>query len=142
MSLNKVLLIGNVGKDPEVRHLENGSMVARFSLATTEKFKDKNGEFQEQTEWHNVVCWRSLAERVEKYVKKGTPLYIEGRIRTRSYDGKDGVKRYVTEIQCDSLKLLGRKDSSTAAPAQQEHAEAKTAGGLQEPPADADDLPF
>jgi len=81
MSLNKVLLIGNVGKDPEVRHLENGSMVARFSLATTERFKDKNGEFQEQTEWHNIVCWRSLAERVEKYVKKGSQLFIEGKIR-------------------------------------------------------------
>jgi len=141
MALNKVMLIGNVGKDPEIRSA-NGIPVASFPLATTEVFSSKSGQRQEHTEWHNIVVWRGTAEIVEKYVKKGTPLYIEGRIRTRSYDGKDGVKRYITEIQCDSLKLLGRKDSSSAAPAQQEYAEPKAAGGFQEPPADADDLPF
>ena len=109
MSLNKVLLIGNVGKDPEVRHLENGSMVARFSLATTERFKDKNGEFQEQTEWHNIVCWRSLAERIEKYVKKGSQLFIEGKIRTGSWEDKTGQIRYTVEIIADNIQILGKK---------------------------------
>ena len=112
MSLNKVLLIGNVGKDPEVRHLENGSMVARFSLATTERFKDKNGEFQEQTEWHNIVCWRSLAERVEKYVKKGSQLFIEGKIRTGSWEDKTGQIRYTVEIIADNIQILGKKQDS------------------------------
>ena len=115
MSLNKVLLIGNVGKDPEVRHLENGSMVARFSLATTEKFKDKNGEFQEQTEWHNVVCWRSLAERIEKYVKKGSQLFIEGKIRTGSWEDKTGQIRYTVEIIADNIQILGKKQDSPGA---------------------------
>lgn len=115
MSLNKVLLIGNVGKDPEVRHLENGSMVARFSLATTEKFKDKNGEFQEQTEWHNVVCWRSLAERIEKYVKKGSQLFVEGKIRTGSWEDKTGQIRYTVEIIADNIQILGKKQDSQGA---------------------------
>lgn len=115
MSLNKVLLIGNVGKDPEVRHLESGSMVARFSLATTERYKDKNGEFQEQTEWHNVVCWRSLAERIEKYVKKGSQLFIEGKIRTGSWEDKTGQIRYTVEIIADNIQILGKKQDSQGA---------------------------
>ena len=115
MSLNKVLLIGNVGKDPEVRHLENGSMVARFSIATTERFKDKKGEFQEQTEWHNIVCWRSLAERVEKYVKKGSQLFIEGKIRTGSWEDKTGQIRYTVEIIADNIQMLGKKQDSQGA---------------------------
>ena len=91
MSLNKVLLIGNAGRDPEIRHLESGTMNATFSLATTERYRDRStGEMKEQTEWHNIVCWRNLAEIAEKYVKKGTQLFIEGRIRTRSYNDKDG----------------------------------------------------
>ena len=115
MSLNKVLLIGNAGRDPEVRHLESGAMTATFSLATTEKFKDRStGETREQTEWHNIVCWRNLAEIVEKYVKKGTQLFIEGRIRTRSYNDKDGNTRYVTEIVADNMQLLGRKSDNPA----------------------------
>ena len=110
MSLNKVLLIGNAGRDPEIRHLESGVMNATFSLATTEKFRDRNsGETREQTEWHNIVCWRNLAEIAEKYVKKGTQLFIEGRIRTRSYNDKDGNTKYVTEILADNMQLLGRK---------------------------------
>lgn len=118
MSLNKVMLIGNVGKDPEVRHLESGAVTASFTLATTERYKDKNGENKEQTEWHNIVCWRSLAEVVEKYVRKGTQLYIEGRIRTRSYTDRDGNTRYITEINADNLQMLGRKsDSGYQAPA-------------------------
>ncbi|TRX72167.1 single-stranded DNA-binding protein [Carboxylicivirga sp. M1479] len=111
MSVNKVILVGNVGKDPEVRHFENDSAVANFPLATTERaYKTRNGqEIPERTEWHNVVVWRGLAKVVESYVKKGTQLYIEGKIRTRSYDDKEGNKRYITEVYADSLQLLGRK---------------------------------
>jgi single-strand DNA-binding protein len=112
MSLNKVMLIGNVGKDPEVRHLESGAATASFTLATTERYKDRNGENKEQTEWHNIVCWRALADLVEKYVKKGTQLYIEGRIRTRSYNDKEGNVRYITEINADTIQLLGKKSDN------------------------------
>lgn len=115
MSLNKVLLIGNAGRDPEVRHLESGTVTATFSLATTERFRDRSsGETKEQTEWHNIVCWRNLAEIAEKYVKKGTQLFIEGRIRTRSYNDKDGNAKYVTEIVADNMQLLGRKADNPA----------------------------
>ena len=103
-SLNKVLLIGNVGKDPDVRHLEGGVTTATFTLATTERFKDR-----EQTEWHNIVVWRQLADLAEKYIRKGSQLYIEGRIRTRSWDGQDGQKRYTTEIVADAIQLLGSR---------------------------------
>ena len=114
MSLNKVMLIGNVGKDPEVRHFENGSVTSSFSLATTDRYKDKNsGETRETTEWHNIVCWRQLAEFSGKYIKKGTQLYIEGRIRTRSYTDQTGVTKYITEILADSIQLLGRKGDNT-----------------------------
>ena len=106
MSLNKVLLIGNAGRDPEIRHLESGTMNATFSLATTERYRDRStGEMKEQTEWHNIVCWRNLAEIAEKYVKKGTQLFIEGRIRTRSYNDKDGNTKYMTEILADNMQL-------------------------------------
>ncbi len=116
MSLNKVLLIGNAGKDPEIRHLESGVVNATFSLATTERYRDRtSGEMKEQTEWHNIVCWRNLAEVAEKYVRKGTQLFIEGRIRTRSYNDKDGNTRYVTEILADNMQLLGRKADNPGA---------------------------
>lgn len=112
MSVNKVILVGNVGKDPEVRYLEKGVAVAKFPLATSETYKGKDGEKVTATEWHNVVLWRGLAETVEKYVKKGSQLYIEGKIRTRSYDDKDGNKRYVTEIVADLMQMLGKKSDS------------------------------
>ena len=109
MSLNKVLLIGNAGRDPEIRHLESGTMNATFSLATTERYRDRStGEMKEQTEWHNIVCWRNLAEIAEKYVKKGTQLFIEGRIRTRSYNDKDGNTKYMTEILADNMQLYSQ----------------------------------
>lgn len=108
MSINKVILVGNVGRDPEVRHLESSVSVATFTLATSETYTNKSGEKVTQTEWHNIVCWRGLATVVEKYVRKGMQLYIEGRIRTRSYD-QDGVKKYVTEINADDLQMLGRR---------------------------------
>lgn len=113
MSFNKVLLIGNVGKDPEVRHLEGGSVVANFTLATSERFKDKNGTMQDITEWHNIVCWRNLAELSEKYIKKGSQVFIEGKIRTRSWTDQTGSKRYSTEILADNIRLLDRKGSQT-----------------------------
>jgi single-strand DNA-binding protein len=109
MSINKVILVGNVGKDPEVRHLESSVSVANFPLATSESYTNKAGEKVTQTEWHNIVCWRGLATVVEKYVKKGSQLYIEGRIRTRNYE-QDGVKKYITEIYADEMQMLGKKD--------------------------------
>ena len=117
MSLNKAMLIGNVGKDPEVRYLDgsNGqAKVATFTLATTERYRDRNGETRENTEWHNIVAWRNTADVVEKYVRKGTQVYIEGRIRTRSWDDQTGNKRYTTEIMADTLQLLGKRQDNPA----------------------------
>lgn len=117
MSVNKAILIGNVGKDPDVRYLDSGTPKCSFSLATSEVYKNKNGEKVTATEWHNIVLWRGLAEIAEKYVRKGSQIYIEGRIRTRSYDDKDGNKKYITEIVGDVLQLLGRRaDDGTSSP--------------------------
>lgn len=123
--LNKVMLIGNVGRDPEVRYLENQGNakvgVASFSLATTERYRDRNGETKENTEWHNIVAWRNLADLAEKYIRKGTQLYIEGQLRTRSWDDQQGVKHYTTEVVASNIQLLGRKadnPGAAAAPAQ------------------------
>jgi single stranded DNA-binding protein (ssb) len=115
MSVNKVILIGNVGKDPEIRYFDNGGSVANFSLATTEKgYTAANGtQVPDRTDWHNVVLWRGLAEIAEKYVKKGSKLYVEGKIKTRSYDDASGNKRYITEIWGDNIELLDRKADST-----------------------------
>lgn len=113
--VNKVILIGNLGKDPEVRHLEGGASVANFTLATTEVYKDKNGNKNEQTEWHNIVVWRGLADVAEKYLKKGTTIYIEGKLRTRSWDDKEGHKRYTTEVVGDTFTILSKKEN-TASP--------------------------
>ncbi len=114
MSVNKVILIGNVGKDPEIRYFENDRAVANFPLATTERgFTTSAGQqIPERTEWHNVVVWGGLAKVVESYVKKGTQMYIEGKIRTRSWDDKDGNKRYTTEVYADNIQLLGRKSDN------------------------------
>lgn len=120
MSLNKVQLIGNVGKDPEVRYLDNQVAVAAFPLATTERgYKLANGtQVPERTEWHNIVLWRGLAETAEKYVHKGDKLYIEGKIRSRSYDDQNGVKRYVYEIFADNMEMLTPRSAQPAAQAQ------------------------
>lgn len=112
MSVNKVILIGNVGKDPDIRYLDSGVAIARFPLATSETYKNREGEKITTTEWHNIVLWRALAEVAEKFVKKGSQLFIEGRIRTRSYDDKDGNKKYVTEIVADTMQMLGKKQES------------------------------
>lgn len=110
MSVNKVILVGNVGKDPEVRYLEKNVAVANFTLATTERgYTMQNGtQVPDRTEWHNIVAWRGLAEIAEKYIRKGSQLYIEGKIQTRSWE-RDGVKRYTTEIYADNIQMLGRK---------------------------------
>lgn len=111
MSVNKVILIGNVGKDPDVKYFDNGSAVANFTLATTERgYTAANGtQIPDKTEWHNIVCWRGLAKVVEQFVRKGSQVYIEGRIRSRTYDDANGIKRFVLEIYADNLELLGRR---------------------------------
>ncbi|HKP94912.1 MAG TPA: single-stranded DNA-binding protein [Fibrobacteria bacterium] len=107
-SLNKATLIGNLGKDPEVRAIPSGAKVANFSIATTESYTDKNGQKVDKTEWHNIVMWRGLAEVAEKYLRKGSQVYIEGRLQTRSWDDQNGQKRYTTEIVADNMVMLGR----------------------------------
>jgi single-strand DNA-binding protein len=109
MSVNKVILVGNVGKDPETRYLDEGTAISKFPLATSETYRNRDGERVSTTEWHNVVLWRGLAQVAEKYVKKGTQLYIEGRIKTRSYDDSEGNKKYITEIVGDQMQMLGRR---------------------------------
>ncbi len=111
MSVNKVILIGNVGRDPDMKYFDNDVAKANFTLATSERGFTTSGGTQvpERTEWHNIVCWRGLAQIAERFVKKGTMLYVEGKIRSRSYDDQNGVKRYVTEVVADSLELLSRK---------------------------------
>lgn len=110
--INKVILVGNVGADPEVKHIDQNTTVATFNLATSETYTDRQGVRQTHTEWHRITAWRGLAEVLEKYVRKGSQLYVEGRLRTRSYDDANGVKKYATEIQADTIKMLGsRRDS-------------------------------
>ena len=144
MSLNKVQLIGNVGKDPEVRYLDSGVAVATFSLATTDRaYTLANGtQVPERTEWHNIVLWRGLAETAEKYVRKGDKLYIEGKIRTRSYDDQNGIKRYVVEIFGDNMEMLTpRNTTQPQAPVQHVQAQQPVASQTQTTNA-SDDLPF
>lgn len=114
MSINKVILVGNVGKDPVVRYFDKGVAKASFPLATSETYTNQQGETVTQTEWHNIVLWRSLAEVAEKTVKKGTQVYIVGKIKTRSYVDKDGINKYITEILADTMLVLEKKQSSAA----------------------------
>ena len=139
--INKVILVGNLGKDPEVRHLEGGSSVAHFTLATNDYYKDKAGTRVERTEWHNITAWRGLAEMAEKYLKKGQQIYVEGKLRTRQYQDKDGQTRYITEIVADEISMLGGRP----------HAEGQANGQSAEQPVEAqtfrqepeiDQLPF
>lgn len=145
--VNKVILIGNLGADPEVRHLENGVTVANFNLATSETFKDRQtGERREQTEWHRIVVWRGLAEVVEKYVKKGSKVYVEGKLRTRKWE-KDGIDRYTTEIYADNLTMLDKPntgDGGAQAGTPRQQAPAPQPSAVMEPPINEgeDDLPF
>ncbi len=112
--LNKVMLIGNLGKDPEVKYMENNVALAKFSLATTESYKDKSGNQVQQTEWHNIVLWRGLAEVAEKFLKKGSKIYLEGKIKTRSWEDTNSVKKYTTEILGDNLILLDKKGDGSS----------------------------
>lgn len=142
--LNKVLLIGNLGKEPEIRHLEGGYAKATFPFATTENYKNKDGIKQEQTEWHTIVAWRALAESIEKLqLKKGTMLYIEGKIRNRSYDDKDGNKKTYTEINADSISVIKRPGTNENGYSNN-HNDAKINTPLIEPngPVTSGDLPF
>jgi len=147
-SVNKVILVGNLGKDPEVRYLESGAAVANFPIATSETYKDRNtGEKNTQTDWHNIVVWRGLADVAEKYLKKGSLVYIEGKLKTRSWQDKEGNTRYTTEVVADNMTMLGRANdgsgqaqgsSSTVAPS-------KDSSALEDFSANdggADDLPF
>ena len=120
-SLNKVLLIANLGKDPEVRYTASGTAVASFSLATSEKIKNKGGEWEERTEWHNVILWGRLAEIAGEYLSKGKTVYIEGRLQTRKWQDKDGKDRYTTEIVGEKMQMLSRKDGSNHQEAGQTH---------------------
>ncbi|MFY0600915.1 MAG: single-stranded DNA-binding protein [Cyclobacteriaceae bacterium] len=155
--VNKVILVGRLGKEPEVRHLENGASVANFSIATSETYKDRNsGERKEQTEWHNIVLWRGLADVAEKYLKKGDMVYIEGKLRTRSWE-KDGITRYTTEVVGDNMTMLGGNPSgqggnasysppqtTEAAPSQPAESSTSGSSGFNATPQEqaTDDLPF
>lgn len=152
--VNKVILLGRLGKDPEIRTLDNGAKVATFSIATSETYKDKNGERQEKTEWHNIVLWRALADLAESYLAKGREVYIEGKLQTRSWDDKDGNKRYTTDIVGTNLNFVGSRADNTGgqqAPPPSEEPVTRTtpptAPASKPEPApftddEADDLPF
>lgn len=150
--VNKVLLIGHLGRDPEVRRLENGAVVAKFSVATNESYKDKNGEWQNLTEWHDVVVWRHLAERAERDLVKGKLVYIEGKLTHRKYQDKDGNDRYTTEVVANNLRLLEKREGAgsfdqnmpTEEPAAVASANPTTATPAAENSNNAgeDDLPF
>ncbi len=151
--VNKVIIIGNLGRDPEIKYTQSSVPVANFSVATSESWKDKStGEWQEKTEWHRIVAWRHLAERAEKYLKKGKQVYIEGRIETRKWQGQDGNDRYTTEIVANQLMLLGRRDENESFGGGSDSPSSPGAsGGFNPPPMpdtggaakdEDDDLPF
>ncbi len=143
--INKVILVGRLGNDPEVRYTPNGSAVVRFSVATSEEWRDKNtGEKKERTEWHRVVAWDKLGERCAEYLAKGRQVYVEGRLQTRSYEDKEGVKRYSTEIVANDVQFLGGREGQPGkADAAAVPASRGAAGAVHEPPSPTDDdIPF
>lgn len=144
MSVNKVILVGNVGKDPDIKYFDNDNVKANFPLATSERgYTAANGtQVPERTEWHNIVCWRGLAQVVEKFVRKGSQLYIEGKIRTRSYDDQNGVKRYITEVYVDNLELLNRRNTENNGPSVNDRSEQSGNSLPATENSEADDLPF
>ena len=138
-------MIGNLGKDPDVRHLENGATVANFPIATSENYKDrKTGEKVSQTEWHNIVVWRGLADITERYLKKGDKVYIEGKLRTRSWQDQDGNTKYTTEIITDNLTMLGKSSDNSTTPQSQPVAATSRSAQNEDfsGPDDSEDLPF
>ena len=148
--VNKVILLGNLGKDPEIRTFEGGRKSARFSIATSESYKDKDGNKVEQTEWHSVQFWGPIVDVIEKYLKKGNQVYVEGKLQTRSYDDKDGIKRYVTEIVGQNMNLLGgRTNDGGATEPNHYSAPSQASESIVNDPipaalssSDVDDLPF
>jgi single-strand DNA-binding protein len=138
--VNKVILIGNLGKDPEITRVESGVKKAVFSLATTEVYRNKEGEKINHTEWHNIVLWRGLAEVAENYLKKGNTVFVEGRIRKREYEDKDGIKRYVTDIQGDNMTMLSTGPRPPVEPGSPETEKAENGNSVV--PTPEDDLPF
>lgn len=141
MSVNKVFLLGQVGRDPEVKEI-GGAKYATFSLATSESYKDKNGERQTNTEWHTIVCWRNTAEVVERYVTKGMQLFIEGQLRTRSWEDSEGKKRYVTEIVAKEVQFVGKKESSEQKQSQPTYQNNYGSTPMPMDDGDDSDLPF
>jgi single-strand DNA-binding protein len=137
--INKVILVGHLGKDPEIRHLEGGVAVASFPLATSETF-NKDGRKVEQTEWHNIVMWRGLADVAAKFLQKGKLVYIEGKLRTRSFEDKEGVKKYTTEVVAENFTMLGRKTDFENDTAPRQALKTSDTDGYRNN--DADDLPF
>jgi single-strand DNA-binding protein len=137
-SVNKVILIGNLGRDPEVRYTQGGTAVANFTMATTDAWQDQSGEKKERTEWHRIVVWGKQAEVVGEYLRKGRPVYVEGSLQTREWTDREGQKRYTTEVRAQRVQFLGRPDDRAAAPASAPADEATApAGGYAE-----DDIPF
>jgi single-strand DNA-binding protein len=142
--VNKVIIVGNVGRDPEVRYTQSGRAVASFSVATSERFQDKDGQNQERTEWHRVVAWGRLAEICGEYLRKGKQVYIEGRLQTRSWEDKEGVKRYTTEIKADQMVMLGGRggDGTSARDSGPPPPETSEFGRPESFQATEDDVPF
>ena len=130
MSFNKVILVGNVGKDPEIRRFET-NIKASFSLATSETYTPKGGDKVTQTEWHNIVAWRRLAELAENYIRKGSQILVEGKLRYRSYDDRDGNKKYIVEVEADMIQLLGRKSDSQGQQGQGQQGQGQQGQGQQ-----------
>lgn len=137
-SLNKAMLIGNLGKDPEIKYTPEGLAIAKFSMATKEQWKDKDGQKQDKTEWHNIVAFGKLAEICGEYLAKGKQVYIEGRIQTRSWDDKDGNKKYTTEIVANTMQMLGKADASSKGTTVSD----ENAAVVSEPSHTEDDVPF
>lgn len=141
--INKCMFIGNAGRDPETRKFENGHKVSSITIACSEKFKKKDtGDTVEQTEWVNIVAWDNLAEIAEKYIRKGTQIYVEGKFHTRSYEGNDGVKRYVSEIWAKDIRLLGRKPDQAPLPQSPDEPQSEKQPAPVIPVGETDDLPF
>ena len=134
--INKVILIGNLGADPEIRHTQSGAPVASFTLATTEKWKGQDGQMQESTEWHKIIAWQRLAEICGEYLRKGSRVYIEGKLQTRKWKDQAGNDRYTTEIVAREMKILSAKDAETGPSGRQ------SGGSFQEPPPMGEDVPF
>jgi len=138
-SLNKVMLIGNLGKDPELRYTASGQAVAGFSLATSEKFKNRSGEFEERTEWHNIVAWGRLAEIAGEYLSKGKTVFVEGRLQTRKWQDKSGNDRYTTEVVCEKMQMLSPKGEKRGGDA---HSTGESVHYDEAPAFQDDDIPF